>query len=435
MTPTRALILIDGEHHPSVVLDGLTELGRRGLVPVAALFLGGSEKMAGPPDLSIPVHSSDPASTLGDLIARYRPDVVFDMSDEPILDHRARFVLVGVALAAGVAYAGGGFRFDPPPTPRLTDTPSVAVAGTGKRTGKTAVSIALARHWAAAGRRPVVVTMGRGGPREPVVLVPGNLADPVDALRSLASRGLHAASDYVEDAIFAGVPTVGTRRIGAGPAGVTVDDTFAAGVAAATDLDPGLLIFEGSGTALPPARADTGVLVMRSQLDREYICGYLGPFRLAIADAVVVVEDGGSAAAVVRRVSPGTAVFEGRYVVEPTVSVEGRRVTVATTAPVTAGDELAAQLRGLGAAAATVIHSLSKRNRLLADLEAAPRCDLVLTEVKAAAADVVLPWADRSQIDVGLLHNVVQVEGGIGSLAGALEQRLPSPHAPQPSTR
>jgi cyclic 2,3-diphosphoglycerate synthase len=435
VTSIRAVVLIDGEHHPSVVSAGLTGLERRGLLPVAALFLGGSEKTAGPPDLAIPVHTGDPSSTLRDLIARYDPGVVFDMSDEPVLDHRARFVLVGVALAAGVAYAGGGFRYDPPPTPRLTSTPSVAVVGTGKRTGKTAVSIALARYWSATGRRPVVVTMGRGGPPEPVVLAPGDVADAVNSLRSLASRGLHAASDYVEDALFAGVPTVGTRRIGAGPAGVTVEDTFAAGVAAAQGLDPGMLIFEGSGTALPPAHADASVLVMRSRLDEEYIAGYLGPFRLAMADAVVVVDDGGSAAAAVRRVAPGLVVFEGRYMVEPTLIVEGKRVTVATTAPVTAEAELVAQLRSLGAGAVTVIHTLANRNRLPADLEAAPPCDLVLTEVKAAAADLVLPWADRRQIDIGLVHNVVQLEGGIGSLAGVLEQRLASPREPQPSTR
>jgi cyclic 2,3-diphosphoglycerate synthetase len=435
VTSIRAVVLIDGEHHPSVVSAGLIGLERRGLLPVAALFLGGSEKTAGPPDLTIPVHTGEPSETLRDLIARCRPGVVFDLSDEPVLDHRARFVLVGVALAAGVAYAGGGFRFDPPPTPHLTRTPSVAVVGTGKRTGKTAVSIALARHWSAAGRRPVVVTMGRGGPSEPVVLAPGDVTDPVNTLRELASRGLHAASDYVEDALFAGVPTVGTRRIGAGPAGVTVEDTFAAGVAAAESLDPGLLIFEGSGTAIPPARADASVLVMRSVLDEEYIAGYLGPFRLAMADAVVVINDGGSAAAVVRRVAPGQVIIEGRYTVEPTVTVKGKRVTVATTAPVTAEEELVAQLRSLGASTATVIHTLSNRNRLPADLEAAPPCDLVLTEVKAAAADVVLPWADRRRIDFGLIHNVVQLEGGIGYLAIVLGQRLAAAPEPQPSTR
>ncbi len=435
MTPARALVLIDGEHHPSVVLDGLAELQRRGLVPVAALFLGGSEKTAGLPELPIPVHSGDPSAALHDLMARYLPDVVFDLSDEPVLDHRARFALIGVALASGVAYAGGGFRFEPPDLPRLTTRPSVAVVGTGKRTGKTAVSIALARHWSASGRKPVVVTMGRGGPAEPIVLDPANLGDATSALRTLASRGLHAASDYVEDAIFAGVPTVGTRRIGAGPAGVTVADTFAAGVAAADLLDPGLLIFEGSGTALPPARWDANVLVMRSQLDPEYITGYLGPFRLALADAVVVVADGGSAAAVVRQMAPEVALFTCRYRVEPTVPVQGRRVMVATTAPEPAGDELAAQFRNLGATSVVVVHTLSRRDRLLADLEGAPPCDLVVTEVKAAAADVVFPWADRAGIQVGLLHNLVEIDGGLGPLAGLLEERLAAPRETQPSTR
>ncbi len=115
--------------------------------------------------------------------------------------------------------------------------------------------------------------------------------------------------------------------------------------------------------------------------------------------------------------------------------VEGRRLIVATTAPEVAGRELAAQLGGLGAAAVYVVHTLSRRDRLLADLEATPPCDLVLTEVKAAAADVVLPWADRSGIEVGLLHNVVEIDGGMKALAGVLERRLASPREAQPSTR
>ena len=38
-------------------------------------------------------------------------------------------------------------------------------------------------------------------------------------LVELARRGEHAASDYLEDALFAGVPAVGARRCGGGLAG------------------------------------------------------------------------------------------------------------------------------------------------------------------------------------------------------------------------
>ena len=93
----------------------------------------------------------------------------------------------------------------------------LAVIGTGKRTGKTAV----AGHWAGLlrDRDPVIVCMGRGGPAEPQVAEPGTgLAE----LLALAREGRHAASDYLEDAVLAGVRTVGLppgRRRPAGRAG------------------------------------------------------------------------------------------------------------------------------------------------------------------------------------------------------------------------
>ena len=162
---TRALVLIDGEHYPPVLEAALEHLPERGYVAVAAIFLGGAEKTARPPALGIPVHEGDPVELLPRLIEQLHPDVVLDLSDEPVLDHRRRFMLAGAALREGVPYAGGGFRFDPPPRPRLSPLPSIAVVGTGKRTGKTSVSIALARHFHGSGRSPVVVTMGRGARR------------------------------------------------------------------------------------------------------------------------------------------------------------------------------------------------------------------------------------------------------------------------------
>src|SRR2546423_1235357 len=81
---------------------------------------------------------------------------------------------------------------------------ALPVSGTGKRTGKAAVGghgAMLLRE-----RRPLIVAMGRGGPAEPVLASPEtSLAD----LLALARAGRHAASDYLEDAVLAGVTTVG----------------------------------------------------------------------------------------------------------------------------------------------------------------------------------------------------------------------------------
>ena len=68
---------------------------------------------------------------------------------------------------------------------------------------------------------------------------------------ALAASGRHAASDHLEDALMAGVATVGTRRCGGGLAGAPVDSTFAAGVALANGRPESLLVFEGSGAADP----------------------------------------------------------------------------------------------------------------------------------------------------------------------------------------
>ncbi len=416
---TRCVVLVDGEHYPPVVAAAVGGLRAEGYEPVAALFLGGTEKTDRPPDLGIPVVAGG-AARLAELIAEHRPATVYDLSDEPILDVRRRMALVGVALRAGVGYEGAGFRFAPPSLPRLTARPTVAVSGTGKRTGKTALAIALARHWRDRGRRVVIVTMGRGGPPEPIVLRAGEFPPDADGLRSLAERGLHAASDYVEDALFAGVDTVGTLRCGAGMSGEAAYHNFHLGVSTAEGLDPDVLIYEGSGAALPPAAADAGVLVMPADLDREYLAGYFGPYRLSLADAVVITGDGPGAGPLAEiAAAAGLPVFTAAYQAEPTLPVAGRRVLVASTAPDHAVPELRNAVAGQGAASVEVLTSLADRARLAAELSAARPADLVLIEVKAAAVDV-LNWADREGLESGFLHNRLEVEDGIAALAQAM---------------
>ena len=65
-------------------------------------------------------------------------------------------------------------------------------------------------------RRVVVVAMGRGGAERAEVV-----AEPptVERLLALSREGRHAASDHLEDAALAGVPTGGARRCGGGLAG------------------------------------------------------------------------------------------------------------------------------------------------------------------------------------------------------------------------
>ena len=129
---------------------------------VGALIVGGIEKIdpGSLPDLGVPTTAAgdDRMAALGAALDALEPEVVLDLSDEPILGYRERMELAAVALARGVVYQGADFRLDPPVGGPPIDAPTLAVIGTGKRTGKTAISGEVARRGRAHGSRP-----GRGG--------------------------------------------------------------------------------------------------------------------------------------------------------------------------------------------------------------------------------------------------------------------------------
>ncbi len=271
----KALALIDGEHYADVVTDAFAELPYE---IVGAVVLGGTEKLQGGEDYGVPLHA-----TLAEGLERAGAEVVVDLSDEPVVSPRDRMRLASEVLAAGLPYVGADFRFDPVPFAPFP-LPSLAVIGSGKRVGKTAVSGHIARLLSES-RSVVVVAMGRGGPAEPVVA-----AEPPDVndLLELARSGSHAASDYLEDAALARVPTVGCRRAGGGLAGAPFVSNVAEGARIAAELDPDLVIFEGSGAALPPIDVRARVLVAGGAQDPGIVAGYLGAYRIRVSDLVVL---------------------------------------------------------------------------------------------------------------------------------------------------
>ena len=124
--------------------------------------------------------------------------------------------------------------------------------------------------------------MGRGGPVEPEVAEwPPSPAE----LLALSRAGRHAASDYLEDAALAGVVTIGCRRAGGGLAGATAFSNVHAGAEEALARSPDLVIFEGSGSALPPVQTSRRVLVAPAGSD---VTGYLNAYRLLISDLLVL---------------------------------------------------------------------------------------------------------------------------------------------------
>jgi cyclic 2,3-diphosphoglycerate synthase len=375
----RVIALVDGEHHPPAVREALDELD-----PVATIFCGGEEKLPpGPLDRHYGrAVERDPEASLRRLAPS--AEAVVDLADEPALPASAKLRLAAVALHLGLRFEGPGLRLDPPRYEPVTfEGPTLAVIGTGKRTGKTAVAGHLAGLLRE--RDPVIVCMGRGGPAEPKVAEP-----PVtlDDLLALARAGRHAASDYLEGAALAGVRTVGCRRVGGGLAGAPAYSNLAAGAPLAAGLAPGVLIFEGSGACIPPVEVDRTVCLVGAGAGEP-----LADYHLLRADLVLAPE--GSAA-------PPEAL---RFALRPE-PVE----------PVPAAAAVAAFTTGAPVEAVVASTALARRPELERDLDraVAEGCDVWLTELKAAAIDTVAERAAREGARLIFLRNrPVRLDGDL----------------------
>jgi cyclic 2,3-diphosphoglycerate synthetase len=341
----RAVALIDGEHSADVVRAALLELPYEW---VGAILAGGGEKLKGGDDFGVPLVTGFGGA-----------EALVDLSDEPVLGPGDRFRWASRALAAGLSYVGADFRFDPP---RYEDVavPSIAVIGTGKRVGKTAVSAHLARLLAR-DRDVVVVTMGRGGPPEPE---PIETPPTVEDLVALARSGRHAASDHLEISAVTGVVTIGCRRAGGGLAGQPFVSNVSEGARLAAGRRPDVIVFDGSGTAIPPVAADRRVLVVGPGHD---LGAHFNTYRRLVSDLVIAIgsEAEGAVSASLR--------------LRPLGPLEGR-VAVFTAGPADTG-----HLDGDVVHASTSLGDRETLRRELATLDA----DTYLTELKGAAIDLV----------------------------------------------
>jgi cyclic 2,3-diphosphoglycerate synthase len=433
----KVIALVDGEHYPEVTRWGLTRARRRGYDVAAALLVGGIEKLGADRVLDLgatPVISgaADPREALAEAIEDLAVDGVLDLSDEPVLGNQARMEMISVALWKGVPYVGPDFRFDPPITEPALPVPTLAVIGTGKRVAKTAVAGQTARLAAKAKLRPVVVAMGRGGPETPEAVEPEMVQ--LEALLERAATGNHAASDFLEDALIAQVPTVGARRLGGGLAGRPFESTVAEAARLAASRDPGLVILEGSGSAVPTVPWDAGVLVAPAPLSAQHLGGYLGPLRLLLSDLLVVIIDPGPSTGpeslsalypLVRRLHAGLRVAVAELEPVPLADVRGKDAFFATTSHHELAGRLAAQLeRTAGCHVVSFSSNLADRAALEADLAAAPRYDVLLTELKAAAVDVAARRALEAGADVVFVDNRPKAAGGDGDVDDLLGQTI-----------
>lgn len=398
----RALALIDGEHYAPVVRAALEELPYEF---VAAHVVGGTEKLREDSDYGVAV-----AADLDDALAEHRPELVVDLSDEPVLGPVERFRLASRVLAAGLPYVGADFRFDPPglaPFP----LPSIGIVGTGKRVGKTAITAHAAKLFARE-RKVVVVAMGRGGPPEPEV---ATVPPDVGTLLELSRSGRHAASDYLETAALAGVETIGCRRCGGGLAGSVSISNVHEGARLAVGLAPDLVVFDGSGAAIPPVETARRILVVNAQQDPAVAGGYLNEYRHLVSDLVILtMAERGSGWEELhgRALELAPAAIPVVLRPRPAAEVAGRRVAYFTTAPSSAHDGLRAHLADEHAVDVVFVSgSLADRGTLRHELETVD-ADVFLVELKAAAIDVVAEAAAARGVEVVLAgSDVCPVDG------------------------
>jgi cyclic 2,3-diphosphoglycerate synthetase len=179
----------------------------------------------------------------------------------------------------------------------------------------------------------------------------------------------------------------------------------------ALERDPDLVLFDGSGAAIPPVEANARILVAGAHQSPGLVTGYLNAYRILISDLVVLTmaEDGTDHAAVtgaireVKDVPVVATVLRPR----PTESIEGRRVAFFTTAAPSAAERLERHLVDEhGAAEVTVSCNLANRLELRKDLERA-KADVYLIEIKAAAIDVVCEAAKEADVEVVFADNAV----------------------------
>jgi cyclic 2,3-diphosphoglycerate synthase len=381
----RAVAVIDGEHYADVVRAALGELPYEF---VAAVLAGGVEKLRGGEEYCVPL-----VETLDAALA-YQPELVVDLSDEPVLPPERRLELASRSLALGLRYLGPDFDFEPPRYEPF-GLPSLAVIGTGKRIGKTAltgqVARVLSRDWDL-----VVVAMGRGGPAEPELI---DAAPTLDTLLKLSRAGRHAASDHLETAALTGVRTIGCRRCGGGLAGQVASSNVAAGARLAEELAPDLVVFDGSGAAIPPVATDRRILVTSGAQD---VRAGLNAYRVLVSDLVVAIGVDDEEVAAIRELKD-VPVVRCKLRLEPVEPIEGR-VAVFTAGPAPT-DHLEADVVATSA-------NLADRARLRNDL-ASVDAETYVIEIKAAAIDVVAEAAlGRGARIVFARNDVVSLPGG-----------------------
>ncbi|HVM15397.1 MAG TPA: hypothetical protein VM287_13855, partial [Egibacteraceae bacterium] len=204
-----------------------------------------------------------------------------------------------------------------------------------------------------------------------------------------------------------------------------------------------LTVLEGSGAAIPPAHADATALVVAADEDPELLGGYLGAYRVLLADLTVVTmaepprsspHQVEATSEVLRHISRQTPIVCTVFRPQPLGPVDGAKVFFATTASDAVSTSLAPYLQDrFGCEVVATSSHLADRQALTADLAAAREFDVLLVELKAAAVDVAVRTAAARGARVVFCDNrpvavdqdsEITLDGAFRHLAQLAEERF-----------
>ena len=351
---------------------------------------------------------ASPRAALRELAAARPAEAVVDLSGEPVLDARtracgwrrsrstsgsstARRAAADAAAAASDLDARGAGRGRD--RDRQADRQDGASAAISRRCCADAGSEPVSSRWGGAARpQPQLVRRGRGCP----------------ASRSCSrspARGGHAASDYLEDAVLAGVTTRRLPALRRGPGGRDVRlERRSRACGSRCALEPGVVVLEGSGAALPPVAAHRTVCVDERRARARAGAVAPGPAAAAALGPASCCSARRSSPTAGARGAGGRSRRRGcpreRIVAlrpaspsRPSRCPPARAWRVFTTARPEARAAAARAARsGTGSSVRAVSSNLARRDGARARPRAggcASGCDVFLTELKAAAIDIV----------------------------------------------
>lgn len=438
----RLLCLVDGEHYPPVTEWALETLEESGAEICGLVFAGGTEKIGKEDDglfdsgkYCLYINNQKNHSFLNLLrqaVEEQKPDLVLDLSDVPVMNLRKRLKIASHLLKQGVSYAGADFIFTPPANEKVLDKPSITIFGTGKRVGKTATSITISRILKQQGIKPAVVAMGRGGPSKPQIILPKETELSPQYLLEIAGNGDHAASDYWENALLSGIPSIGCRRCGGGLAGNPLISNVPDGARMASKLPVDIIIMEGSGPTLPPIKTDIRIVVIGAHQPTEELASFFDEYRLISSDLAILtmceepIADDQKLEVmmnIIKEVNPNMEIALTVFRPDPLGNISNKKVFLATTAPDTVMNRQIKYLeQQFECEVVGYSTNLSNRKLLKQDLRRLDSAEVLLTEIKAASIDVAAKAAQKNNQKIIFLHNELKLIGGtIKSLDVAMQ--------------